>query len=190
MKIFITILCVCSLFGMSCAPKNALEAGQSSALDQIDLISMTDKMALSLANDPDVNRIFRLRGPLRVVVQPVENRLTAEVLPRGPAQLFTARVRTQLERNHSPMFVWIMNRDTFYALRDQEIDGVEAGPSPDAINPEYALTATFSSISDEDSKHRSIYYLCTFDLSSLSDRTRIWTDSYEVKKIAMKGFLD
>ncbi|HQY87284.1 MAG TPA: hypothetical protein PK402_01410 [Tepidisphaeraceae bacterium] len=174
----------------SCAPKNALESGQSSALDQIDLISMTDQMAMSLGNDPGVIKLFQQHGPLLVVVQPVENRLTAEVLPRGPSQLFTARVRTQLERNHSSMFIWINNRDTFYSLRDQELEGIEPGPSPDAINPEYALTATFSSITQEDSKHRSIYYLCTFDLSSLSDRTRIWSDSYDVKKIAMKGFLD
>ena len=83
-----------------------------------------------------------------------------------------------------------MNRDTFYSLRGQELEGVDLGPAPEAVNPQYALTAIFSSITNESSKARSSYYLCVYELTNLQDRTVLWTDKYEVKKRAVKGFLD
>ena len=116
--------------------------------------------------------------------------MTAEVLPRGPAEAFTARVRTLLSKHNPGQFEWIMNRDAYYRLRQQELAGVELGPSPDAVNPQYALTAKFSSLTAEDSKRRSSYYLCVYELTDLQHRTLLWSDKYEVKKIAVKGFLD
>jgi hypothetical protein len=95
-----------------------------------------------------------------------------------------------LARHAPDKFTWIMNRDAFYRLRDRELEGMDLGPSPDAINPEYALTATFSSLTSEDAKRRSSYYLCVYELTNLQDRTLLWSDRYEVKKQAVKGFLD
>ena len=84
-----------------------------------------------------------------------------------------------------------MNRDAFYDLRGRELEGgFELGPSPDAIDPQYALTAKFSSLTDESSKRRRSYYLCAYELMNLEDRRVIWADKYEVKKIAVKGMLD
>ena len=82
-----------------------------------------------------------------------------------------------------------MNRDAFYRMRGKELD-FDLGPSPDAINPEYALTATFSTLTNEDAKRRSAYYLCVYELTDLSHRNVLWTDKYEVKKTAVKEFLD
>ena len=150
---------------------------------------MTDDMAMKIVADPDVQAAIRHSGKLKVVVQPVENRMTAEVLPKGPAEAFTARVRALLS-NHAPdRFTWVMNRDTFYDLRGRELD-VDLGPSPDAIDPEYALTAIFGSLTNETSRGRSSYYLCTYELTNLRDRTVLWTDKYEVRKTVVKGFLD
>ena len=168
---------------------SAVQAGHNTALDAVDLVRMTDDMAAKIVADPEVQAAIEKSGKLKVVVQPVENRMTAEVLPRGPAETFTARVRALLS-NHAPdRFTWIMNRDTFYDLRGRELD-VDLGPSPEAIDPEYALTAIFSSLTDETSRGRSSYYLCTYELTNLQDRTVLWTDKYEVKKTVMKGFLD
>jgi hypothetical protein len=32
--------------------------------------------------------------------------------------------------------------------------------------------------------------MCTYQLTNLEDRTVLWTDKYEVKKQAVRGFLD
>lgn len=169
---------------------SAVQSGHNTALDGTDLVRMTDDMARKILGDPEVQAAIEREGRLKVVVQPVENRMTAEVLPRGPAQTFTARVRTLLSRHARDRFLWVMNRDTFYSLRGQELEGVDLGPAPEAVDPKYALTAIFSSITNESSKARSSYYLCVYELTNLQDRTVLWTDKYEVKKRAVKGFLD
>jgi PBP1b-binding outer membrane lipoprotein LpoB len=186
------LLAAAVLFGATpflsgCA--SAVQAGHNTALDSVDLVRMTDDMAAKIVADPEVRAAIGRSGKLKVVVQPVENRMTAEVLPRGPAEAFTARVRALLS-NHAPdRFTWVMNRDAFYDLRGRELD-VDLGPSPEAIDPEYALTAIFSSLTNETSRGRSSYYLCTYELTNLQDRTVLWSDKYEVKKTAVKTFLD
>jgi hypothetical protein len=175
---------------MTASCKNAVDAGHNTALDSVDLVKMTDDMAARIATDPDVIRAYDEHGPLKIVVQPVENQMTAEVLPRGPAEAFTARVRTLLARHAPQRFTWVMNRDAFYRLRNSELEGVDLGPDPSAVNPEYALTAKFESLTKEDPKRRSVYYLCIYELTNLNDRTVLWNGAYEVKKVAVKGFLD
>jgi hypothetical protein len=155
-----------------------------------DLITMTDQMAQSIAGDARVQDAIAREGKLSIVVQPVENYLRGEVIPRGPAEAFTGRVRTLLARHDPEHFVWVMNRDAFYHLRQREVEGVDPGPSPDAIDPHYALTAKFSSLAQVSAKGRTDYYLCVYELTNLRDRTVLWTSSYEVKKQAVKGMLD
>ena len=69
-------------------------------------------------------------------------------------------------------------------------DLIGYGPDPNRVQPEYALTARFSSVTDESSKHRSSYYLCVYTLTDLNSGQLLWTNQYEVKKSAVKGFLD
>ena len=169
---------------------SAVSQGTNTALSGVDLVQMTDDMAMKIMGDPDVQAAIAQRGPLKVVVLPAENQMQGEVLPRGQAEAFVGRVRTLLARHAPDKFTWIMNRDTFYRLRAQELEGVEPGPSPDAISPEYSLSAVFTSLANEDAKHRSSYYVCRYELSDLNDRTVLWTGAYEVKKIAVKGMFD
>jgi hypothetical protein len=178
-----------SIFLLSgCA--SAVSHGQSTALSGLDLVQMTDDMAMKLASSPDVQRAIEKDGPLKVVVMPAENRMRAEVLPSGQAEAFTGRVRTLLSHQNPGKFIWIMNRDTFYKLRDRELEGIEPGPAPDSINPDYALSAVFSSLANENSKMRSSFYVCRFELTDLRNRTLLWSASYDVKKIAVKGMFD
>lgn len=168
----------------------AVSSGHNTALDSVDLVNMTDQMARSLAGESKVNdAIAAGGGKLTVVVQPVENRLTGEVLPPGQAEAFVARVRYLLSKHARDKFAWCMNRDDFYRLRGREID-VDLGPAPDRVQPEYALTARFLSITNENSKGRTAAYLCRYSLTSLKTGEEIWTDRYEVKKTVMKGFFD
>jgi hypothetical protein len=169
--------------------QSAVETGHNTALDDVDLLQMTQDMAMKLAGDPNVRREINEHGPLKIVVEPVKNEMTAEVLPRGPAEAFTGRVRSLLAKQSPGDFVWVMNRDAFYRMRAKELD-FDLGPAPDAINPQYALTAKFSTLTHEDNKRRSAYYLCVYELTDLSHRRVLWTDKYEVKKNAVKGFLD
>ena len=169
---------------------SAVSQGFNTALSGDDLVKMTDDMAMKIAADPQVQAAIEQRGALKVVVLPVENQMRAEVLPRGQAEAFVARVRTLLARHAPERFTWIMNRDTFYRIRQQELEGVDPGPPPDAISPDYSLTAVFTSLADEDAKHRSSYYVCRYELADLKDRSVLWTGAYEVKKVAVKGFLD
>lgn len=173
-----------------CVRDNVTHTGQRAALDSFDLATMTDDMAMKIAGDPDVQQQFASHGPLAVVVRPVRNRLVGEVLPRGQAELFTARVRTLLSQHARGKFTWVMNRETFYRLRDRELEGIDPGPSPDAVNPQYALTATFTSLADEDAQRRSAYYLCVYELTDLAGRTTLWSDRYEVRKIAVKSDIE
>jgi hypothetical protein len=169
---------------------SAVSSGHNTALDSVDLVSMTDQMATSMATDPRVNQEFTAHGPLTIVCEPVDNQLTGEIIPHGQAEAYTARVRTLLSHKAPDRFVWIMNRDEFYDLRGQELSGVSLGPAPDSIQPRYALHAVFQSLTNEDSEHRSSYYLCVYRLTDLDNRTELWSGKYEVKKNEVKGFLD
>ena len=180
--------CICGFILIGCT--SAVQSGKNTALSGIDLVQMTDDMAMKIAGDADVQKAIAERGPLKIVVLPVENRMRAEVLPRGAAEAFVGRVRTLLAKHSPGQFVWIMNRDDYYDLRKRELEGVELGPAPDAVQPEYALSAVFSSLADEDRKHRSSFYVCRYELADLRDRTVLWTAAYDVKKVAVKGFGD
>ncbi len=181
---------ICGSLLLSTGCSSAVSAGHNTALDSVDLLSMTDDMAMKIMASPPVQDAITNEGKLRVVVEPVENDMVGEVLPRGPADAFTARVRSLLSKHAPDQFTWIMNRDAYYQLRKRELEGVDLGPVPGAINPQYALTAKFSSLTDENRKGRSSYYLCVYSLTDLMHRNVLWTDKYEVKKTAVRGFLD
>jgi hypothetical protein len=168
---------------------SAVSAGSNTALDDVDLVQMTDDMAQKIVASPAVQQAYGKQGPLSVVVQPVENMMTAEVLPRGPAEAFSARVRMLLSRHAPDRFIWVMNRDSFNYLRSRELE-VNLGPPPESIQPHYALVPRFYSLTSEDKDRRSSAYLCTYELTNLADRTILWTGSYEVKKVAVMRFLD
>lgn len=169
---------------------SAVDSGSSTALDAVDLRQMTDDMATAISSSPAVLAAIKAKGTLKIVVEPVVNDLRAEVITPGEADAFTGRVRTLLSRKPGTDYTWIVNRATFDRLRHEELEGVDLGPSPDVVNPEYALTATFTSLADENRKGRTDYYVCNYSLTNLADRSVLWTRSYELQKRAAKGFLD
>jgi hypothetical protein len=189
MRSILSSMLLLTCVGLLTGCASAVSSGHNTALDSVDLVSMTDDMAMKIVGSPAVQQELARHGKLRVVVQPVENRMVAEILPRGAAEAFTGRLRALLSEKAPDKFTWIMNRDDFYRLRSRELD-FTLGPSPDSIQPEYALVARFNSITDEDANHRSSYYLCVYELTNIQNRQSLWTGTYEVKKIAVKGFMD
>jgi hypothetical protein len=184
------LLPLCALILSGCAHDTAVAHGHNTALDGTDLVKMTDDMAMKMMASPAVREAIAREGKLKVVVEPVENNMTAEILPRGPANAFTGRLRTLLSHHAHEQFTWIMNRDAWHYLREHELENVDPGPPPDAIQPRYALTAKFSTLTNEDSHRRRSYYLCVYELTDLQHRDILWTDRYQVEKLAVKGFLD
>lgn len=182
-------LVLLGLMSAGCSVSSAVSSGHNTALDSVDLVTMTEQMARSLAAEPRVSEAYAKNGALNVVCQPVENNLTGEILPSGQAELFVARVRYLLSKHEAQKFTWVMNRDAYYRLRNKELD-VDLGPAPERVQPGYALVARFSSLADEDIKRRSAAYLCVYQLTSITDGRVVWTDKYEVKKTAVKGMLD
>jgi len=169
---------------------SAVSSGENTSLSSGDLIAMTDQMATAMATDVRVNQEISTAGPLTIVCEPVENQMTGEIIPRGQAEAYTARIRDLLSKKAPDRFVFVMNRDEFYDLRGKELEGVALGPAPDAVQPKYALHAVFQSLTKEDSGHRSSYYLCVYRLTDLDNRIELWSGHYEVKKVEVKGFLD
>jgi hypothetical protein len=185
------MLCLLALVG-GCG--SAVGTGRSTLIEGDDLLRITDNMAMKIAGSEAVQQAIAREGALKVVVLPAENRMRAEVLPTGVRDAFTARVRSLLARHARDQFVWVMNRDEFYRMRRRELqpqaEAIDLGPPPQSIQPRYALSATFYSMSNETSEQRSTTYLVVFELSDLDRRTTLWTDKYEMKKSAVKGFLD
>lgn len=167
---------------------NAVDTGHGTALSAVDLRAMTDRMAASILGNRRVEDAIAREHQLRVVVEPVENEMTAEILPLGEAQAFTARVRALLGQRDPNDFLWILNRRDFYGLRGKELG--DLGPAPESVQPRYALTAHFQTLTTEDARVRSSYYLCVYELKNLDDGSVLWTDKYELEKKAVKGFLD
>ncbi|HYE17867.1 MAG TPA: hypothetical protein VEA69_05460 [Tepidisphaeraceae bacterium] len=177
----------CLLLLAGCQENTAVSHGRSTALDAQNLVEVTDDMTAKLLADPEVRSAMAARGRLKVVIKPVENRMTGEVLPNGARHSFINRLRTNLQERAADHFAWVVNRDTWHAVRAAELD---PGPDPDRVQPEFALTARFSSITDESSRRRSAYYLCAYSLTDLNSGQTIWTAAYDIKKSAVKGFLD
>jgi len=179
-----------SIFLLCSGCTSAVQSGTNTALSGVDLVQMTDDMAMKIVADPQVQAAIAKEGALKIVIQPVENRMRAEVLPSGQAEAFVVRLRALLAKHAPDQFTWVTNRETFYRLRGRELEGIDPGPAPDAVSPDYSLSAVFSSLADENAKVRSSYYVCRYELTDLRDRRVLWTGSYDVKKVAVKGFLD
>ena len=148
-----TSLLILSLL-TGCGANTAVSHGKNTALDAANLEEMTQKMTDAILREANIQSALADKCKLRIVIQPVENKMIGEVLPRGEKELFVARLRSLLQERAPNQFTWVMNRDNWHAIRDKELD---PGPDPVRVQPEYALTARFSSITDESSKHRSSY---------------------------------
>jgi hypothetical protein len=187
--LFNLALVTCAITVAGCA--SALKNAHGTALSGVDLVSMTDDMAGRIGSDPQINAAFARNGPLKIVVMPVVNELQAEVIPSGQAYAFTGRLRALLAKHAPERFTWIMNRDAFNDLQRRERDlQIDPGPSPDRVQPEFALTATFSSLTNENKDRRDSFYVCSFSLTDLRDRSILWNGTYDLKKQAVRGFLD
>lgn len=173
---------------VACA--SPMKTARYSALEGDDLIAITGDMAMQLTGSPVVQRAIAEHGPLRVVILPVENYMTGEIMPEGQKNAFVGRLRALLAASAPESFVWIANRAAYQQMRQAELEAGYLGPDPDAMQPQYSLTARFDSITTDDRKRRESYYLTVYTLTDLLKRDVLWTGKYELKKSAVKGTFD
>ncbi len=164
---------------------------ESTFLSGHDLMVMTDKMAASIASNPQIAAIT-VHGPMVIVLTHLRN-MTDEIIPRGEGDIFLHRVRVLL--NGEPAlrsrFVFVLNRETFKELQVQEgWSAAQLGPDVRRLQPKYALRAVFYSDTKVAHRYRSDYYLCTYLLTNIRTGQIIWENSYEVKKAVHGSFLD
>ena len=68
---------------------------ESTFLSSHDLVAMTDKMAASMASNPQIAAITT-RGPMVIVLTNLRN-MTDTIIPRGEGDIFLHRVRVLLD---------------------------------------------------------------------------------------------
>src|SRR4051812_27552891 len=83
MKTPLAVLALALLITPGCGENTAVSHGKSTALDSANLVEMTEDMTAKILADPEVQSELSKKGKLKIVIQPVENRMVGEVLPRG-----------------------------------------------------------------------------------------------------------
>lgn len=175
-----------------CSSNNAIsDKAHTSFLTSDDVVEMTDKMAASIASDPQVAAITANK-PMVIVLLPVIND-TNEIMRGHERELYVHRVRTLLSSKQvlRRQFTFVLNRNDYQTLLNQEgVPAADLGTPADKIQPEYALKGHFFADTKANSKQRSDYYLCTYQLTNLQTGLVLWEGTYETKKAIKKDLLD
>lgn len=184
------LIAICTLGGCTTAP--GTPRINTTLLDSVDLIRMSDQMAESLlASDVDLTSAV-------IVTDRVVNR-TNHIMPIGEKEHFLARLRvtlaqTGLARERGVVFVARPDEMSQFspplaashdpAPADEDDDGLAPGPGPT-----HALTATFYTLTNVDRTVRTDVYECGFQLLNLRTRRVEWEDAYRVDYAVTRGKL-
>jgi len=167
---------VCMVAG--CSPPQV----NTTRLDSVDLVAMTDRMATSLLNTPAIAQRAAASPRWVVTIYRVFNE-TNDYLPESERWAFVARLRARLAEAE--------------ALKKRNIDFVmpagkagfadAAGPR---ATPTHALTATFHAHTVANRRIRSDTYICAYRLVDLKTDRLVWEDRYEVKYAVERNKFD
>lgn len=148
-----------------------------------DLVSVTDKMARSILNIPE---IMNAKGTPRVVLNPVVNET------RFPLNkdIFLTRIRTQLNSKAAGKVRFLAREQNNMAAieREQQLkqDGtVTASSDPNLVTlkgADFFLTGKLQGMSTRTSQGLSDYILYSFQLIDATTSEIVWEDSAEIKK--------
>ena len=181
------------VFAGGCQTDAVNRDAKTTFLTSDDMVIMTNQMAESIIADPFIQQ-EEAKGPLKIVIKPVINE-TNEIITDNRKELFVWRLQGLLAKNQSlrDRFVWVLNRDDYLKLRNEEIPEAKLGPDETRILPDYALYAHFITDTRVTNKGRADVYLCQYQLTRISgDGTGVilWTGQYETSKVIKKQFLD
>jgi penicillin-binding protein activator len=146
-----------------------------------DLVAVTDKMARSILNTP---QIVNAQGMPSVVLLPVNNETRFPI----NKDMFLTRIRVMLN-SKSMGKVSFLARDQMAALereRDLKLSGqVTSGSDPNRVEfkgADFFLTGTLQGMTTRTKQGTSDYILYTFRLIDARTSAIIWEDFAEIKK--------
>ena len=157
-------------------------------IESQDLVSVTDKMARSILNTPE---IANAANPPIIALYPVENnthmRIDAGIFTdrikallnskcRGKVR-FTSRDIEAAARGNDQM-TRVMMREK--SLKDEGI--ISGGPKRKLAGEDFVLTGKLSSIGTTSARGASNYVLYTFKLVDAETLLEVWEDFSEIKK--------
>lgn len=147
-------------------------------LTPADVVSMTDRMTVSLLEDEVIGTRDGDSERWVISIDRVRN-LTEHPMTVRQRWAAMARLRSRLaqtdfaqERN----IAWILPPD-----RWQQYASDSYNPRAQRLLPTHSLHATFYSDTTSSLAGRSDAYLCAFTLTDLNTGSVIWEDSFEVK---------
>jgi PBP1b-binding outer membrane lipoprotein LpoB len=146
-----------------------------------DLVLVTDKMARSILNTP---QIANSQGTARVVLDPVNNNTRFPI----NKDIFLSRIRAELNTKARGKVVFLA-RDRMATL-EKERQMKQAGTVTTSSDPnkvefrgaDFFLTGTLSGLTTRTTAGTSDYILYTFELIDARTSDIIWEDSAEIKK--------
>ena len=178
MKLILFIVIMLMLAGCAHRPP----AAQTTFLNAVDLQDMTDRMAMSFAEDPEIASRDSTSPPWIISINRMTNH-TNEIIPNREKWLYVARLRallgsTGLARNRN--MVWIIPPERWADLQSE----LGSAPSELRLPPTHQMSAEFTSLTNTSRHGRSDAYLCEYRLVDLATGELIWTDFWEVKRAA------
>jgi PBP1b-binding outer membrane lipoprotein LpoB len=153
-----------------------------SGIESQDLVAVTDKMARSLLNNPEIRNFTP--APPRIVLLPVENDTRFPI----NKDLFTTRIRTLLN-SQTQGKVRFLARDRMTSLEQERAlkqEGkVTANSDPNVQEfkgADFFLTGKLQGLTTQAKGGVSDYVLFSFQLINPRTTEILWEDSAEIKK--------
>ena len=146
-----------------------------------DLVAVTDKMARSILNIPQISGALR---PPTIVLEPVDNQTRFPI----NKDIFLYRIRTELNKRCLGK-VQFLDRQLMARLEEERIrkrEGTVTATSDPNLQEfkgaDYFLTGTLQGLSTRTSAGTSDYILYAFRLTDARNSVIVWEDSAEMKK--------
>lgn len=173
----LTLCAVATLAGCGGAPK-----ANTTFLNSVDLVNMTDRMSESFASDDVISARTSGSDPWIISINRVANH-TNQLIPDREKWLYMARLRTRLAQSEigkERELIWVIPPDRW---REVQSELSEPGEPPELrMTPTHQMTADFYTLTNTSSLGRSDAYFCSFQLFNLETGTLVWEDAYEVKR--------
>lgn len=150
-------------------------------IESQDLVAVTDKMARSILNTPQVNNT---QGTPRVVLDPVINNTRFPI----NKDIFLDRIEAMLNSKAKGKVLFLA-RDRMAALQHEQqlkqSGQVTSSSDPNVVEfkgADFFLTGKLDGLTTRTSAGTSDYILYTFELIDARTSDIVWQDSAEIKK--------
>jgi hypothetical protein len=165
----------------SCA--HAPPAARTTFLQSVDLIDMTDRMAVSFAHDEVIGARTPHDERWVVSIDRVVNH-TNQIIPDREKWQYIGRLRSLLAQSdiaRQRSIAWVVPPERWPAIA-REIGAAGGEPPELRMQPTHVLTAEFHALTATSARGRSDMYVCSYQLVDLRTGTIAWEDSWEVKR--------